>query len=489
MRASVKLKLGVSFAVVIALSAAATMLGINSLATLNESMERVIQGDAERLRQSQEINADVLAAVAAEKNLILADTQEQLDRYEAEMLKSRAEVKKHFDLYRGIATAWGRQKAEAFDAAWSRYVAVQDKIRELARVQSLKQARHLSREDGQQAFNRMVEPLQALIDAGIAAATAEELQVATRTARLMQTLTEVRGIEKDLILTTSFEASERFRKAIETKMAEAQRQRDALTELAKTPPRLSALAAYSERFESWRRIHLNTVALGHEKSDIKAQELSTTVGRPQLEQALVVLEEILHQNAESMKKADEEADVQYGNARTLLLAALAGSVLIAIVAATWIALSISRGLRSAVALADAVALGDLDQQVSVSSNDEIKDLVDALNRMTANLRVTAEVANQIAAGNLMVQAKPVSDRDTLGIALKTMLDSLRSIVADAAAAAQNVSAGSQELSASAEQLSQGATEQAAAAEEASSSMEEMASNVKQNAENAGQTEK
>ncbi|HYH37439.1 MAG TPA: MCP four helix bundle domain-containing protein, partial [Azospirillum sp.] len=438
MRASVKLKLGVSFAVVIALSAAATMLGINSLASLDESLERVIQGDAERLRQSQEINADVLAAVAAEKNLILADTAEQLDRYEAEMLKSRAEVKKHFDVYRGIATTWGRQKADAFEAAWSRYVATQDKIRELARVQSTKQARHLSRAEGQQAFTRMVEPLQGLIDAGTAAATVEELQVAARAARLMQTLTEVRAIEKDLILTTSFETSERFRQAIENRMAEAQRQRDALTELAKTPPRLSALSAYSERFEGWRRIHLNTIALGHEKSDIKAQELSATVGRPQLEQALAVLEEILLRNAENMKKADEDTGAQYASARTLLLAALAASVLIAIVAATWIALSISRGLRSAVALADAVALGDLDRQVSVASNDEIRDLVEALNRMTANLRSTAEVANQIATGNLTVQAKPVSDRDTLGIALKTMLDSLRAIVADAATAAQNV---------------------------------------------------
>ena len=112
----------------------------------------------------------------------------------------------------------------------------------------------------------------------------------------------------------------------------------------------------------------------------------------------------------------------------------------------------------------------------------------SLNKMTVNLKATADVADAIAGGDLTVDAKPQSDKDTLGIALENMVTKLRDIVGQVSTAAENMSAGSQELSASAEQLSQGATEQASSAEEASSSMEEMASNVKQNAENAGQTE-
>ena len=165
------------------------------------------------------------------------------------------------------------------------------------------------------------------------------------------------------------------------------------------------------------------------------------------------------------------------------------SLLIAAVTATWISFSISRGLGRSAALADAVAEGDLGQSVAVSSNDEIKDLIDALNRMTANLRASAEIAEKIAGGNLTVEAKRRSDKDVLGIALEQMLVKLSEVVNEAAGAADNVSSGSQELSASAGQLSQGATEQASATEEASSSMEQMAANVKQNADNAAQTEK
>ena len=179
------------------------------------------------------------------------------------------------------------------------------------------------------------------------------------------------------------------------------------------------------------------------------------------------------------------------------------------------------------ALADAVAEGDLGQNVVVRSNDEIRDLVDAMNRMTVNLRATAQLAEMIAAGDLSRDAHRQSDKDELGIALERMVEKLRAtaamadrlasgdltieaktvvgqgctrhrtgadveargVVSDALSAADNVSSGSQELSASAEQLSQGATEQASAGEEASASMEEMAANVKQNADNAAQTEK
>jgi methyl-accepting chemotaxis protein len=175
-----------------------------------------------------------------------------------------------------------------------------------------------------------------------------------------------------------------------------------------------------------------------------------------------------------------------------------------------------------------VAIGDLNQKVEVKTNDEVKDLIDTVNVMTGNLRntaaiaerisegdlavdvkplsdkdtlglamqsmvtnlrTTAHVADQIANGDLTVSPKPLSDKDTLGLALQSMGERLRGVVADALAASSNVSSGSQELSASSEQLSQGATEQASSAEEASASMEQMAANIKQNADNAAQTEK
>ena len=208
---------------------------------------------------------------------------------------------------------------------------------------------------------------------------------------------------------------------------------------------------------------------------------------------LAVSEETIGERVEAqrqnMAKEDKETDELYAQTSSLLIGVSTAAGVMALMAAVWIAMTITTGLRKIKNIADAVSIGDLNQKVEVKTNDEIKDLVDTINVMTGNLRNTATIANQIAEGDLTVAPKPLSDKDILGMSLESMVERLRGVVGDALSAADNVSSGSQELSASSEQLSQGATEQAASAEEASASMEQMAANIKQNADNAAQTEK
>ncbi|WP_426412128.1 methyl-accepting chemotaxis protein [Bradyrhizobium ganzhouense] len=183
---------------------------------------------------------------------------------------------------------------------------------------------------------------------------------------------------------------------------------------------------------------------------VKATERSMNEGRKIVNEALESMSSYVENTKKQMADQAVQSKEEGHQAQFLLMTLLGISLMVAIAAALWISISISRSLGRAVNLAGAVADGDLNQTIPSSSNDEIGDLTKSLN---------------------------------------IMVEKLRQIVAEALTAAQNVSAGSQELSASAEQLSQGATEQASSAEEASSSMEEMASNVKQNADNANQTEK
>ncbi|MBB3964814.1 methyl-accepting chemotaxis protein [Rhizobium metallidurans] len=229
--------------------------------------------------------------------------------------------------------------------------------------------------------------------------------------------------------------------------------------------------------------------LARDGNGSEAVRLATGEGRAIVDDIEAQVQVRIDASRAAMQQADEDTNTQYATTRNFIFAVAAIALLIAVAAALWIALGISAGLNKAKAAVNAVAIGDLDQDVLVKTNDEIKDLVDTLNVMTANLRNTANIATQISNGDLTVAPKPLSDKDTLGMALEQMVERLRGVVADAIAAAENVSAGSQELSASSEQVSQGATEQAASAEEASASMEEMAANIKQNADNAAQTEK
>ncbi|MBS0252999.1 MAG: MCP four helix bundle domain-containing protein [Proteobacteria bacterium] len=234
---------------------------------------------------------------------------------------------------------------------------------------------------------------------------------------------------------------------------------------------------------------LRLSTLNTTESNAQAGALSMGDARKKLSELTTLSGQVREAADRNMKATDEQTNALYTTSRAVLIGAALLLIVVSVAAAVVISLNISRGLANGVSLAEAVAIGDLDQQIATKSNDEIKDLIDAMMRMTANLRETANIANRIAGGDLTVQPKPLSDKDTLGHALETMVERLRGVVSDAIVASRNVSAGSQQLSSASEQVSQGATEQASAAEEASASMEEMAANIKQNADNAAQTEK
>ncbi len=358
MRFSVKLKLGLAFAAVIALSAITAAVGLVNLQTLDTAFGDLLSGPVQRVQLENLLYIDLLSASRAERNILAASSEDIAKSMDSDVAAIRKSFSDHMGQLELIASAEAKPKLAAFRATWNSYVALQDKFRELI---SHDKAHAAELSDG---------PLKKLADDG--------------------------------------------------------------------------------------KIQIN--------------DLTT-------------------HNQQLMQQADDDTTQWAQSARTLMVVILLASLVIAASMATWLALSISRGLGKAVSLANAVASGDLGLEVAVTSNDEIKDMVVALNRMTANLRATASVADAIAGGDLTVEAKRLSDKDMLGIALERMLAKLSVVVTDASAASDHVSSGSQELSATAEQMSQGATEQAAAAEEASASMEQMAANVKQNADNASQTEK
>jgi methyl-accepting chemotaxis protein len=283
-------------------------------------------------------------------------------------------------------------------------------------------------------------------------------------------------------ITAHTESGDRYRQHFEETLK-------ALIDLSTDPAAIQQWQAVGEKEKQLMRVDDQLRSFVASGNSAEALRIVTGEGRRLMDEIEETINDRIESNKALMTKADHDTDEQYVSTRNLILTISGAALLLAIGAAVWIALGINAGLRKIQAATAAVAIGDLNQNIDIKTNDEIKDLVDTINVMTGNLRNTASIADQIANGDLTVTPKPLSDKDTLGLSLESMVERLRGVVADALSAADNVSSGSQELSASSETLSQGATEQASSAEEASASMEEMAANIKQNADNAAQTEK
>ncbi|WP_339037451.1 methyl-accepting chemotaxis protein [Bradyrhizobium symbiodeficiens] len=480
MRFTVKAKLASAFGAVIVLSMITGGVAYNSLSTLAEQQERIV-GQAYRTKLAADVMSAIQAQQRAESRMIQSVTDKDTqDNYNAMLTRREKMLKLNSELY-GKASENGRRMLDQAAAPIKRMNELEDQAGKFALLNSNNRAAQLWKSEGQAA----VKDIDMMLDAALAESGGNGSESQRTAPALLTARNEVARLARSIVLTYS---------ATTTQEADAEvketAQRLAGLKAAVAQANLPSIAsAINAQLDRLAKVVDSVTRLALEAGNMKAAAVAGGEGRKVFNEALDAIEQYVQRNEKQMAEVAEEGAKNAAFAKMLLISMICAALLIAIASATWIAMNINRGLARAVGLANAVAVGDLSQKIDVSSNDEVGDLVKSLNAMTANLNATAAIANEIAHGNLTVEAKPLSDKDTLGLALERMVEKLRQIVSEALTAAQNVSAGSQELSASAEQLSQGATEQASSAEEASSSMEEMASNVKQNADNANQTEK
>ncbi|MBY9063081.1 methyl-accepting chemotaxis protein [Sphingomonas yunnanensis] len=326
------------------------------------------------------------------------------------------------------------------------------------------------------------------LNTAISQVIAGPTQRALRSLTLSDALGDVMRMEKNMAMTSDDALTRLFDDRLGQDRARVER----LLEEGIVDTSAENKARWAQLQDEWvayKSINDRIRTLGVANQNEEAARLSLGPGLKLGDQISATIDQIVDTDKAAMQRADRETNDLYAQSRWVLLVTAGVALLVAVAGAVWIALLVSRGLRAASAAIGAVALGDLDQEVRVSGNDEIRDLLDAVNRMTANLRGTAAMADAIARGDLTVAHTPLSERDRLGHAMVAMVARLRGVVGEVSQAAGQVAGGSQQLSSASEQVSQGATEQAAGAEEASASMEQMAANIKQNADNAAQTEK
>ncbi len=93
------------------------------------------------------------------------------------------------------------------------------------------------------------------------------------------------------------------------------------------------------------------------------------------------------------------------------------------------------------ATAIAISMGDVDQQIDISSNDEFGDLANAFRDMITYLRGVADAADGMAQGNLMVGVTPLSEKDRLGNAFSQMVGNLKIVIEDIVQVSQGLATG------------------------------------------------
>ncbi|HEX7952855.1 MAG TPA: CHASE3 domain-containing protein [Burkholderiales bacterium] len=187
-----------------------------------------------------------------------------------------------------------------------------------------------------------------------------------------------------------------------------------------------------------------------------------------------------------LKERTQAAQVDAESAKQIIVVGTLAALLIAMLAGFLITRDIARPLQELTVVAESITAGDLSVRVKVDPrNDEVGVLARAFDGMVQSLRTMAELAGQIAAGDLRSAFKPQSAKDVLGNAFARMVEDLRAQTESLIEGANVLGSAASEIVASTAQLASSASESAAAVSETTATVEE----VRQTAQIASQKAK
>ncbi|MEA2320770.1 MAG: hypothetical protein QOD81_620, partial [Solirubrobacteraceae bacterium] len=196
--------------------------------------------------------------------------------------------------------------------------------------------------------------------------------------------------------------------------------------------------------------------------------------------------------------SDKAAGDAFASGRKLSIILIVLGAVVGFGFAYWVARGIVRSVREVLGAAEAMAEGEIDQEITVTSKDEVGQMAQAFERLIAYVESMAGAADRIAAGDLTVDVQPKSERDALGNAFQTMGRNLRDLVGKVGSAAGSLSASSQQMATTSEEagravaeiatavgdVAAGAERQVRVVESARSATEEVSAAVQQSAASA-----
>ncbi len=115
---------------------------------------------------------------------------------------------------------------------------------------------------------------------------------------------------------------------------------------------------------------------------------------------------------------------------------------------------ISKPIIAMSKIAEEMALGNIEQKVTYTSEDEIGRLADSFRNMINFQNRMADSADLLAAGDLTTEVTPLSEKDRLGVAFERMIKNLREAIGDVASNASNLNSASSQLAQSSDQAGQ-----------------------------------
>ncbi len=208
--------------------------------------------------------------------------------------------------------------------------------------------------------------------------------------------------------------------------------------------------------------------------DIAAEAVRTGQGKEVMDNARRVITEMEDEENALLKQRSEVAAASARNTILTIVFGIVSAFVILGVIGYLITRNISTPLQEITGAAEQIAAGDLTINAFPDHRgDEIGVLAKTFGRMTRSLQEKSVVAEQIAAGNLKVQVKPQSERDVLGGAFAKMVENLRDVTGEIKEGVNVLATSASEIMSSTALVASGTAETATAMSQTTATVEEV----------------
>jgi len=199
--------------------------------------------------------------------------------------------------------------------------------------------------------------------------------------------------------------------------------------------------------------------------------------------------ELLKEMNKAVKLFEKSANKRANKVKSVQLFSLISGAMLFLLGIFFTRKCISKPLEHITKAAEDISNGNINTEINVHGHDEIGSLAAAFRVMIFSQKEKVKTAEKIAMGDLSVDVKISSDKDSLGEALNCMVGSLSTMMGKLRETANKVHAGFNSLSEASNALSNGSNEQAISLEKVTSAMTEIGAQTQTNAENAKQASK
>lgn len=255
-------------------------------------------------------------------------------------------------------------------------------------------------------YTTMTEPMESLID-------------------LTQSYQNIRSSIRDIILSNDNDAIQELESKIKEESDTFDLSLDTYLKTVVTDDGKQRVSALKIAKESYMENINEIIRLVNSKKKEEAVTIINGSGKTTANEVGSLIKQLTETKLKLAKDASDNNRATAKSSTITTVIILVIGIFIALALGIFISSLISKPIKKLMDAADKISEGDLDIILDIDTKDEIGILMTSFSKMIDNIRIQADEANKIAAGDINVEVKVKSEKDILSKSLKHVVDTLR----------------------------------------------------------------